>query len=355
MTSESNDSLPTTLVLTLDYELFFDRSGSVENCLLRPSAMLTDFAAKHGLRLTFYVDVGMIVWLERHAGKDRRFARIGDTIKRDVERIGCAGHEIGLHIHPHWEDTRWENDGWSFAGTRYQLGQFSPGEISDIVNVYSNCLADIANDEIESFRAGGFCVEPFDVLGPSLAANNIWIDSSVVPGAFLLDVAKGFDFRHAPSDEFWFFNASPLSPEADGSFCEIPLIGYRVPSGFYWKRMFHRLGGVSRFKIFGDGTSRKPGKLEIVRRLIGTRPIVELSIDEPKVATLREEARARQDRKVWSILGHPKLLSSRSLELLCQFKTERGIQRSCSVTEIARDVRSRRSAPPTAGRLGKQA
>jgi hypothetical protein len=48
------------LLLSMDYELFFQRSGSIEKCLFEPTAMLLNFAEDSGVRLTFYIDAGML-------------------------------------------------------------------------------------------------------------------------------------------------------------------------------------------------------------------------------------------------------------------------------------------------------
>ena len=91
--------------------------------------------------------------------------------------------------------TTWKNDAWKFAGTRYQLRDYSDSEIADIVRSYTKILNALADGGVRSYRAGGFCVEPFGRIRNCLLENGISIDSSVVPGAALIDDDKGIRFQ----------------------------------------------------------------------------------------------------------------------------------------------------------------
>jgi len=52
------------IVLSTDYEVFFGHStGTVEKTLLEPSQALCDVAARHGVPLVFFVDIGFLLRL----------------------------------------------------------------------------------------------------------------------------------------------------------------------------------------------------------------------------------------------------------------------------------------------------
>ena len=54
------------ILITLDYELFFGKNtGTVENSLIIPTTILTDICAKYSVPLTFFVDAGYLIALER--------------------------------------------------------------------------------------------------------------------------------------------------------------------------------------------------------------------------------------------------------------------------------------------------
>ncbi len=245
------------LILSQDYELFFQKSGTVEKCLFEPCDALLKFAASHGVRFTFFVDAGMLLAMQRHADSEPKLAQMLSKVQRHIASLASAGHEIALHVHPHWEDTRWINDQWVFAGTRYQLREFQGDEVVRIFREYSECLAGLSGRRPSSYRAGGFCVEPFSVLAPALTDVGIFTDSSVVPGATLRDPDKGFDFGGSPDRDWWRFESSPAQATTDGCFLEIPITPQQLPVFYYWGRLAERLAGKARNVAFEQGSGEE--------------------------------------------------------------------------------------------------
>ena len=328
------------LLVSQDYELFFQRSGSIEKCLFEPTNLLLDFADKSGIRITFFVDAGMLCRMSELSSSTASMANDLSKIQRHIESLHTRGHEIGLHIHPHWEDTRWENDAWDFSNTRYQLRDFSANEVSDIVSRYTASLNELCDGSVGAYRAGGFCVEPFEVLKGPLLENGVSIDSSVVPGARLNDENKGFDFSKVPNESWWQFDDSPLTPSADGKFMEIPITPVVLPVYHYWARAVDRVLGRQPSGVIGDGSSKAIGKREIIRRLGGAGRVSELSIDVAKATQLLSGAIQRQNRSVWQVMGHPKLLGKSSLDALRKFIDRKDIKRFDSLSGFARAIRA---------------
>jgi hypothetical protein len=306
-------------ILSLDYELFFGKSGSYEECLFEPCSLVDDFCRKHAIKVTYFVDAGMLVRLRELADSDNALGRAYDAVRRHVQSLANQGHEIGLHVHPHWEDTRWRNGEWDFSGTRYRLDQFDPSEAHRIVVDYAAELQELMTQPLESYRAGGFCIEPFDILRDALLEVGITVDSSVVPGASLLDEEKGFDFSVAPDRSAWTFDGSPLQPAPAGGFVEVPITPLRLPFLHYWGRLADRL--LPRPSTAGAtaGRSKAIGRREILRRLSGRSNISELSIDHAKAEHLPRSAETKRSRTVWHTMGHPKLIRKESLSALEAF------------------------------------
>ena len=322
------------LILSQDYELFFDKSGTLDKCLFEPCAALLEFADKHDSKITFFVDAGMLLCMERHASAAAELHTTLGQVKNHISSLANAGHEIALHVHPHWEDTQWENNTWQFANTRYQFCDFSDEEIARIFRDYATCLADLSGDMPMVYRAGGFCVEPFGRIRSVLEDLGIKIDSSVVPGALLRDPDKGFDFRNAPTEDWWMFDESPAIREEAGPFLELPVSVQKLPFIFYWGRLLERIGATKTSEQFGDGSSKRIGKTEIIRRLLGASRIAELSIDDAKAGHLLRPENTGSKRELWQVMGHPKLLSRRSLQTLEQFMGRVGLQRFETATAV---------------------
>lgn len=326
-----------TLILSQDYELFFKDSGSAERCLFEPCNALVEFARPYGLKYTFFVDAGMLLAMERISAQESRIAKDLARIKRHIGELAADGHEIALHIHPHWEDTIFDDNGWQFENTRYQLRDFSEEEIVRIVRSYTNCLGELSGAMPTSYRAGGFCLEPFGPLGAALRQVGIKIDSSVVPGARLIDQDKGFDFANAPDKPCWRFEDSPATPNSSGRFIEIPVTPLRLSPIFYWFRAIDRLTARRPKRHFGDGLSKAIGRQEALRRLTARSRVSELSMDDAKAGHLLEPQVVNGNRSVWHVMGHPKLASQRAFEVVKNFIDELSFSRFESVTSFASD------------------
>ncbi len=323
------------LVLSTDYELFFDQSGSVQRCLLDPAERLLEFAARYDARMTFFVDTGMLRCFDRYAGTHRTLGKEIDAVRRQLRQIAAAGHELGLHIHPHWEDTRFADGAWDFRDTRYKLDLFTDAEIDELLHENARLLQELSDEPIVSYRAGGFCVEPFERIAPVLADLGISIDSSVVPAARLDDEAKGFDFSAIPDDPYWEFETSPAIKTAGGRFREVAVTSLRLNRLYFWGRLVQRLRRRPEGGQYGDGRSKAIGKGEVIRRLLGASLVSELSMDHGKAPLLQREANRQRDRAVWHVMGHPKLLSERSLEFLGAFIEATGSRPGESVAGFA--------------------
>ena len=168
----------------------------------------------------------------------------------------------------------------------------------------------------------------------------VTVESSVVPGALLVDPEKGFDFSALPDKPWWFFEQTPSQPAPAGEFLEVAVTPYTVSRLFYWGRLFDRLSGGQQSQKFGDGVSKAIGRKEILRRLAGGSRTSELSIDDAKAGYLSETPVACRQRDLWHLMGHPKLLSERSLQSLEHFMAAAGIRRSISLKEVAGEIRA---------------
>ena len=347
------------LILSQDYELFFHKSGTVEKCLIEPSAMLVNHAAERDLKITFFVDAGMLLCMERYGRQFNNIRTELSKVRSNIEMLARAGHEIALHVHPHWEDTAWKDGRWCFSGSRYQLSSFTDTEANSIVERYATALASIGGEMPRSYRAGGFCIHSFSKIGATLARLGINIDSSVVPGARLHDAEKGFDFRKAPRAEYWTFEVEPLRPETGGRYLELPLSVVRLPLTFYWARAIERTLNNRSQEVIGDGLSKPIGRKEVLRRLAGIGRISEMSTDHSKAPLLTSRRVLRSTDRLFNIMGHPKLLSRASLDHLDKFMLHKGIRSSETLGATADLVRtinlSAQTAPALLGVNGSNA
>jgi len=310
------------IFITLDYELFFgSNSGTQDRCIIKPTNMLLDILNKFNLKASFFIDSGYLIKLDEYRKKYKVLEKDYQKILSQIKELDKNGHDIQLHIHPHWEDSTFDGKKWKIDTTRYRLHNFSSKEIDNIVMRYKKVLTDIVGDKIFVFRAGGWCMQPFDRLQNSLKKHNIWLDSTVFEGGENKSDTHYFDFTNAPKKDLWKFEDDPLKEDVNGFFTEIPISSYRVSPLFFWKLALAKKIGGQKHKAFGDGGAAGGSKWDKLKMLTQpTKSVV--SIDGYKSSYLQDafkNFRKRDVNKNFVIIGHPKALTPFSLEQLEMF------------------------------------
>lgn len=261
-----------SLILSYDYELFFgERSGTVENTLIKPTNLLLDCMDYVGFKGNFFVDYLMLKYLAKE--QDPQPQEDLEKIRKQLKDMVRRGHRIELHLHPHWVDAKYNGDGtWDYSEFRhYSLSTFTENEITDMFKEGADYLNKLAREvdpdyQVYAFRAGGWAVQPFDKLKKGFYEAGIKIDSSVAHGACGKNQFSWFDFRNAPSDETYCFTNDVCQRDNNGEFLEVPIsslnrwLFYRVIDKTH--RMLSK-----RLHIITDGThKRKDLKKENIKK-----------------------------------------------------------------------------------------
>ena len=335
-------------LLTLDYEVYFGRNtGTVERSILEPTNALLAVARRHGAKLVFFVDAGFILKLRDEMHKAERLRAEHDAICRQVEALAAEGHEIQLHIHPHWEDCSWGGDGWNIDVTRFALQSFPDDRIHDIVRRYATVLRELAGaDAAYAYRAGGWVIQPFERIRAALLENGVTIDSTVFQGGYREGRVQPYDFRAAPARSRWCFDRDPLVEKKNGPFLEVPIASRRVLPEFFWRfAMAKKLGGA-RHKAFGDGQAIPMEGGDMLAKL--TRPSTSVvSMDGYKASFLAAAAADYRARRMedFVVIGHPKALTPYSLERLDAYLAGTGTGAVATSTFAPYRALTQRTAP----------
>jgi hypothetical protein len=306
-------------LLTLDYEVYFGRNtGTVERSILEPTEALLTVARRHGAKMVFFVDAGFILKLRDEMHKSPRLAADHDAICRQVEALARDGHEIQLHIHPHWEDSSWGEDGWRIDVSRFALQSFPEAQVQDIVRRYTTVLRELAGpDAAFAYRAGGWVIQPFDRIRDALLANGVTIDSTVFAGGYREGSVQPYDFRGAPAKSRWCFDRDPLVEKKSGPFLEVPIASRRVRPDFFWRFAAAKKFGGDRHRAFGDGRAIPMEGGDMLAKLLKPSTSV-VSMDGYKSSFLAAAAADYRARRMedFVVIGHPKALTPYSLERL---------------------------------------
>jgi len=309
------------ILITLDYELFFGaKVGSLKNCILYPTNRLLNILDKYDIKATFFVDSGYLVKLEEFKNKFPYLEKEYDDVVRQIKELDKNGHNIQLHIHPHWEDSYFDGNNWIMNTKRYRLHAFNESEIEDILFRYKKVLTNIIGDKIFAHRAGGWCMQPFDKLKNAFKKHNIWLDSTVFENGMNHSKTHYFDFRNSPKKIEWNFEDDPLVENKNGFFKEFPISAYRLSPLFFWKLVFFKKFGSKEHNTFGDGAAAGGSKKDKVRMLTSfTNSVV--SIDGYKSSFLQSayDAFLQKNNNNFIIIGHPKAMSEYSLKKLEEF------------------------------------
>jgi len=313
--------MSTQLILSLDYELFFgSQVGTVENCLIRPVDALLEATKQYNIKLVLFVDAGYLVRLKEESEKYPELVEDYKKVHKHLSDLYSLGHDIQLHIHPHWEDSYYSDAGWVIDTSRYKLHDFSAQSILDIISKYKRALTDIVGDNVFAYRAGGWCIQPFDDISDALYQHDIWLDSTVYYQGLSKDEQRWFDFTEAKNKPLWFFDDRPTFEREGGHFLEIPISSCRISPLFFWKMALLKKFGGNEHKSFGDGAAMSYGRGYYMEKLTKYTASV-ASVDGAKAGFLLEayQQNKRAGGNIFNVIGHPKALSPYSIGQFCQF------------------------------------
>lgn len=237
--------------MTYDYELFFgEHTGSVEKCMIEPTNDLLNLSFGKDVFMTFFIDVGYLVQAEKYPELKAEL----QLVKDQIQKIVSLGHDVQLHIHPHWEKSKFESGKW-FMNTHgaYKLSDFDQEESDSIFKKYKTYLEDLIGKKVTTFRAGGWCIQPFSHLKDVFKETGMKIDSSVIAGDFMMTNNYAIDFREAPLKSKYRFEDDVCIENDEGSFLEYPISSLRYSPLFFWR--LYILGRLfpSKHKMIGDG------------------------------------------------------------------------------------------------------
>ena len=309
------------ILITLDYELFYDKIPNLENHIIHPTNEILKIVDPLNVKLVLFVDVGYLKCLEKHKTEFPELEKDYVQITAQLKEMCANGHEAQLHIHPHWEDSYYDGKEWHFDLTRYKLADFSEGENHAIVNEYTKILERITGQKLTAFRAGGWSAQPFETLGKALSNNGIVYDSTVYPKGVLKSKEQWFDFQNIDfSKSRWKFSNDLTKEDPEGSFTEIAISAFKVLPFFFWRFVVVRLLKIPQHVSLSKGSAVGPSKLHILRLLSWPSYSV-ASIDGFKASYLEKAFQFYKKKSLqdFVIIGHPKAFTPFSLKTFKNF------------------------------------
>ncbi|HLG35462.1 MAG TPA: hypothetical protein VI757_11330 [Bacteroidia bacterium] len=305
------------IFFTFDYELFFgNKSGSAEKCLLEPTNELIRIAEKSKVSFTFFIDTGYLVKLNEFRKKFPALEKNYSEVSRQLETLVRSGHDLQLHIHPHWENNIYNGSAWVMNTNRYKLADFSDSEAAQI---FESCYEELKKHcpPPVAFRAGGWCIQPFEKFKSSFIKSGIVYDSSVYKGGSRVSVQYDFDFSSAPSKTSWRFEDDPLKENPSGPFQEIAMTAQMLSPIFFWKLFLLGRMNPGRHKPVGDGF---PLAVPGYRKQILTQFTLHCTSADgyfaSEIETASRNTAQQNSGNEFVVIGHPKAMTKYSIEKL---------------------------------------
>lgn len=319
--------------LTFDYELFFGNpTGSVQKCMIEPTNQLLDLSRKHKAPMTFFIDIGYLIALEKQMETHTKLKLDYNLVIDQIQEMIVAKCDVQLHIHPHWETAKFDGQNWKIeTKNTYKLSDFDQKTRENIIRNYKAKLDAIIGRKTHTFRAGGWCIQPFDQLEKLFQELEIKYDSSVFPGGYFEAGEYAFDFRNAPKKDKYRFQNNVCIENVAGYFTEFAIGSYRYSPLFYWR--LYILGRINpkAHKMIGDGIfMSQPGRKKQVLTHFTWNHASSDGFYASKMQKITEIAlQNKQENLVF--IGHPKSCTLYSLDELnryiaksiasCQFTT----------------------------------
>lgn len=313
------------VVLTLDYELFFIKSGTPELSIIEPTKYLIKVLEQIDGKATFFIDTLYLLALKssKHLKDNDAFKCIEEQLLGLVAR----GHRIELHLHPHWVDAYESDNEWIFPTyDHYKLSSLSDQTIISLFDESIELLTSIAQKvipdyKVTAFRAGGWCVEPFNKIQYAFKKHDLKIDSSIAPGMLMCGDIHQLDYSDLPASSHYKFSNNVRVTDPIGEYLEIPINGYYLsPLEKIYLFLANKMDRENA-SIWGNGkgiqiVARRNKLLILKDLLLRGKQFNQYSFDGYVIPKLIENKMLASKLPFISIVAHPKLLTPSSLNAI---------------------------------------
>lgn len=253
---------PKNIFFSFDYELFLGKkSGTVMNCMLKPTSLLIEILEKHNIKGIFFVDFTYLSILEKKntTATQTDFERIIQQLTELAEK----GHYIFPHLHPHWLDAKYnknENQ-WDLSNlTRYTLNALDDKTLEALFDASFKYMKMIYKDKLPDvigYRAGGLFIQPFKKIKQHFLKHSIAFDSSVLPNRKKTFEFGSYNYAEIQTSSPYFFSDEVTEQHKKGIFIEMPIttiqlnLKNKILNSIYFRWV------QKRQSPFGDGTATR--------------------------------------------------------------------------------------------------
>jgi hypothetical protein len=312
------------ILLTFDHELFLgERSGDVNSCMVEPTKLLQDIFNDFKIeKAIFFLDTTYVSCLERNLDI-KQVKKDYELVKLNIKFLLENGHYVFPHIHPHWLDATYVNNNWVLSNlTRYTFKACAKEERADIWEDSMRILNEFGVPDfhpIDSFRAGGWSIQPFEDYKPFFIKHGIQNDFTVLPGTFSHTDAQQYDFTAAPRLPIYNFEDMVTEPKKNGSFYQFPIsTKTNAGSDSLSSRVFKKFLWKTNNRSIGKGQGVLP-KNKPFQPKLQAKQLEMVSIELMHKLNLKDYKKHLDENEVVQFISHPKMLSRHNLKMFRKF------------------------------------
>jgi len=320
------------IFFTADYEIYFGKNYYTDTeILFKPTKKLVEIFNKYNFKVNIFADV-----LSVNAHRKYNLSNYADNFELQIKSFIKEGHDVQLHLHPHWLTAKYENNSWTFNKNHFRIHSFENvnGIVKNSID-YLNKTLNVVNPGYKciAYRAGGWSLQPEGNLLKTLYENGIKIDSSIFKGGYKNIQTHYFDFRKVPNNLNYFIDPQKgINIESKNGIFEIPIASiYNFSARLFYKLLFKMYKNKNTPLKKGESiieSNSKLGKFSRVRARIKSFLIdpIFFSFDNTSskemvkfVDYFIDKYNTSEEDIYISIIGHPKVLSDEQLHEIDAF------------------------------------
>ncbi len=311
------------LLITFDYELFLGKeSGTVENCIIKPTNLVLNVLKRHHIKSTiFFIDTSYLIYLQKqtHAACQNDLI----NIKNQLIDILKQGHYIFPHIHPHWIDAEYNEVKNIWYLNKLEKYRFHNISNEEQIYLFENsiklikeiqALANVSYD-IDSYRAGGWCLQPFSTFKPFFKEYGIKYDFSVLRNSRHQSNIIYYDFTKIPQKQIYSFSKEIDQNIVGGEFKEFTITSIKINKQTkILNRYLLKYLQIRKNINFGDGFSVKNNILTEELKEKKNYTEVMASIELLTRLNRKHFLNYMKENDYFHFISHPKMLSNHNIK-----------------------------------------
>ena len=172
------------IIFTLDYEIHGNGDGCPLKLMVKPTYRLMKLMDKYGAKLTIFADMAEIIKFKEYyqLNKEDKYNYL--QIKAQLQQAVIRGHDVQLHIHSSFFNSKYEKGKWVQDWKEYDFANLDYSKINQRVKECKDALESMIQEKIpdykcQAFRAANWTMQPTKNIATALLLNSLFIDSSV--------------------------------------------------------------------------------------------------------------------------------------------------------------------------------